>query len=1064
MLILLFGLIVNFLQANVESQILNQTKTYINEIQKKNNTSEHVWALITIYQASCNHSNSVQRLVENSSVFLPKQLLSTLDCNDDIPGKEFIKILHNYDLHGFLIYLLAFHRNSIDYDELETYILNVASLSFPDNYTQLIKKISNKESVSTQDIPEEHRQLILFAIYYSYSDYLYPPIKDQEFLLQRFYGSNDWESSIISSLELSNIAFFLFNSDRLSEFSKLHSYVMSDSYFPNSDFRIRHARALAWTNSKVGRYDQDLEVQRHIIEPLSTYFQLTDGLHESLMAQGVALYALGKYSTAKDIFEDLYDNSHTKINRAKIINNLSASYERLGEKNKFIRYLLDAFKEANEENDYKFGMTILGNLYYHYLDIGDHKSALSYLELSKDIAIKINDIQQVGRFYAIRGTYYWKIDNDLERGLEQFRMATSIFNPEVDFNNFLRSHQEMVKILIELDSLKQAEEILTYTANIASKRSNKNAFIESNIGLMEIALHKNDLKSAKNIQSTIALYSLEHLGFDELVKYNTLNAYLQFNTGDERFALTNLKPVIEQVLERVRNSTESQTGFWVQQEEYIHAFNTYLEMLIAMDNDYEAIQLLDEIKTINDAVLYNSPILRANKLSEEDLANDKILNAQIITLREAFLFETDENTRFKIKNQIDQVSAEREDILNKIRISDKRNKLPIWLIQQRVKSDEQIIHFTEVGNALYVSYISNRSVRLEKFDLDAASRELFKKVADEIASSNTNLKHLYEISSFLRIKDVIDVQKKKIIVIPDNYFYRIPLDIFPLVDPDNPYSYGSTTYLLEKYNIEYFASLKEYHTDTKSRKDKLFMDFSAFAISDFKNFEESYLPTLPFATKEVNNISKILDAFPKQKIYLDAEATKSAFLSHVSNSKILHIATHSEVSEQDPLFSTIYLNKSDSVTGSNALYAYELFKQQLNNELIMLNSCSSGSGNYIQGSGIMGITRALRYAGTKSMALNLWAVNDKVASEFASVFYRSLNSGKSKSESIRDAKLFLLENGNANPHFWGAFILTGDPSPVIANHDRENYLYSSLLLLVGILGVFMRKSFSFKTM
>ena len=68
--------------------------------------------------------------------------------------------------------------------------------------------------------------------------------------------------------------------------------------------------------------------------------------------------------------------------------------------------------------------------------------------------------------------------------------------------------------------------------------------------------------------------------------------------------------------------TDTQTGFWVQQDEYIHAFNT-AEMLIAMGNDFEAIQLLDEIKTINDAALYNSPILRACKLSEEDLAKDR---------------------------------------------------------------------------------------------------------------------------------------------------------------------------------------------------------------------------------------------------------------------------------------------------------------------------------------------------------------------------------------------------------------------------------------------------------
>jgi CHAT domain-containing protein/tetratricopeptide (TPR) repeat protein len=1062
-MVILLGFLFNFTPIQIDTQILEQANTYINELQKGNNTSEYAWAIVTIYQATCNHSNSVQRIVDNSLESLSKQLLASVECNDVVPTKKFIQLLHKHKLYGYLSYLLAFHREAIIYTELKNSIINGGIYDVPDIYIHLFNKILNKDSISLKDIPEEHLQLILFAIYYSYNDYLFPSIENQEFLLQRFYSTNDRKSSIIHSIELSNISYFLFNSDRLSEFSNLHIQIIDDSYFPNSDFRIRHARALAWTNNRVGRYDQKLEVHRKIIEPLSIYFQLTNELHESRMSQGIALYSLGIYTAAKDIFEELYHDPNATVNRAGLINNLSITYERLGQKNKYIQYLLDAFDKSSEKNDYDTKLIILNNLYYYYLNIRDHKTALSYLDLAKEIAKRANDLQQIATLNAIMGTYYWKIDNDLKKGLNQFRMATSIFNPEINFNDFLKSHQEMAKLLVELDSLEQAEEILSYTANIASKRSNKNGFIESNIGLMEIALHKNDVKSAKNIQSTIALYSLEHLGFGELVKYNTLNAYLHFSSGDTKFAVSNLKPVIEQVLERARNSTDTQTGFWVQQDEYIHAFNTYLEMLIAMGNDFEAIQLLDEIKTINDAALYNSPLLRANKLSEEDLARDKMLNTQIITLREAYLFENEEEERFRIKNQIDQVSAEREEILNKIRIRKKENKLPIWLIQQRIKPDEQILHFTEVGDILYISYISNKTVRLEKKTLDSNTKLLFTKVADEIASSNTNLDHLSEIFNFLGIKDVIDFQTNKIIVIPDNYFYRIPLDIFPLTDPDNPYSYGSTTYLIEHFNIEYFASLKEYHTDSKPKKNKLLTDFSAFAISDFKNFEESYLPTLPFATKEVNEISEILNAFPKQKIYLETEATKSAFLDHVSNSKILHIATHSEVSEQDPLFSTIYLNNADSATGSNALYAYELFKQQLNNELIMLNSCSSGSGNYLQGSGIMGITRALRYAGTKSMALNVWAVNDKVASEFASVFYTSLNSGKSKSESIGDAKLYLLQNGNANPHFWGAFILTGDPSPVINSHENEHYFYSSLFILITIFSVYMRKSFSFKT-
>jgi hypothetical protein len=108
----------------------------------------------------------------------------------------------------------------------------------------------------------------------------------------------------------------------------------------------------------------------------------------------------------------------------------------------------------------------------------------------------------------------------------------------------------------------------------------------------------------------------------------------------------------------------------------------------------------------------------------------------------------------------------------------------------------------------------------------------------------------------------------------------------------------------------------------------------------------------------------------------------------------------------------------------------------------------------------MGITRALRYAGAKSMALNLWAVNDKVAYEFASVFYESLDNGSSKSEAMREAKMSLLQNGNANPHYWGAFMLTGDPSPIAKRPNNAGLFFPILLLIIGSISFYLRKLYS----
>jgi hypothetical protein len=167
-MVILLGFLFNFTPIQIDTQILEQANTYINELQKGNNTSEYAWAIVTIYQATCNHSNSVQRIVDNSLESLSKQLLASVECNDVVPTKKFIQLLHKHKLYGYLSYLLAFHREAIIYTELKNSIINGGIYDVPDIYIHLFNKILNKDSISLKDIPEEHLQLILFAIYYSW--------------------------------------------------------------------------------------------------------------------------------------------------------------------------------------------------------------------------------------------------------------------------------------------------------------------------------------------------------------------------------------------------------------------------------------------------------------------------------------------------------------------------------------------------------------------------------------------------------------------------------------------------------------------------------------------------------------------------------------------------------------------------------------------------------------------------------------------------------------------------------------------------------------------------------
>jgi hypothetical protein len=103
----------------------------------------------------------------------------------------------------------------------------------------------------------------------------------------------------------------------------------------------------------------------------------------------------------------------------------------------------------------------------------------------------------------------------------------------------------------------------------------------------------------------------------------------------------------------------------------------------------------------------------------------------------------------------------------------------------------------------------------------------------------------------------------------------------------------------------------------------------------------------------------------------------------------------------------------------------------------------------------MGISRALRYAGANALVLNLWSVNDMLASDFAIHFYDQLNTGKSKAEALRATKQYFLQTKNASPHFWGPYMLIGNTDPVVNPNYSKNMAMAGafifyFLLMVGL--------------
>jgi len=920
----------------------------------------------------------------------------------------------------------------------------------------LLEKIISKDTILTENIlslsekPHLHLELLMRRSFHKFYD--------QELLskaLEKWVhiaNNNDSSNSLQQTLYVINIIWVAFINDDYRLLNKYADRFISADSFPISTKLLRIYSALDFSYYATQQFDKSLRLQREYSIPLASYLEENTLIQQIKKRQGVYLYSLGKYEESKNIYEELYAQSDGED--FYLLTNLSNNYYKLGYSNKYISFQLRALEF--EFKDYRNLLNVYRNLFLYYTANKDISSALQYIEKAKEVAVNNNDSTELALIDSYLGTFYWTQYRDHKKALENFDAAQQVLSPSDNYIKYIDLLGEKGDVYFRIDSLSKAREIFKSAKDLALSKSNTVDYLDALINLAAIELKQNNMQAAEEIFDEINLYPLDDVDFPLLTKFFTVRSQFLSLQNNNRAAINELAPVVDQVIDRAKNNTDSQEGFWSVEDEYLDAVELLVEMLISNQNTSEALTLLDKLKTINDAALYNSPLVKAAKLSEEDLAEEKRLNQRIQSLRKRYL-NAQENDRFTIKQEIDRISALREQILSEVNLNKSTPLSPVWAIQRSIDEDELVLHFTEVGSTLYITCLTHNHIEITPFEFSGDTKEHFSKIADALASGNTDLQALHEIYEQLNLDD-IPKQIQKISVIPDNFLYRIPLEVLPSHQPDSPFSFGSTRYLIEDYQFRYFTSLKEFESNRRSSfsGSNADFDFSGFGISDFSKFNGIDLPSLPYATIETQNIQTTLSTFEEENkdIFTGDQATKETFKSRVGNSRLVHVATHSEVSEQDPLFSTIYLttrNPADTALQSDqALYAYELFDTPLNSEFIMLNSCSSGSGNYIQGSGIMGISRALRYAGAQSLALNLWAVNDKIASEFATDFYTSINKGNSKNKAIREAKLNQLKTGNANPHFWGAYTMIGNPAPIT---PKDNY--HSLFLILLALGTVM---------
>ena len=128
----------------------------------------------------------------------------------------------------------------------------------------------------------------------------------------------------------------------------------------------------------------------------------------------------------------------------------------------------------------------------------------------------------------------------------------------------------------------------------------------------------------------------------------------------------------------------------------------------------------------------------------------------------------------------------------------------------------------------------------------------------------------------------------------------------------------------------------------------------------------------------------------------------------------------------------------------------------------MLSACNTASGKLNKGEGLVGLTRAFRYAGVPSMLVSLWNVDDRATSDIMTWFYAYLRQGLTKSQALRKAKLDYLrsaDSDHADPFYWAPFVLIGDQSKVQLEQSSAFTFKSLAAVFILLAGVVLFISF-----
>jgi CHAT domain-containing protein len=490
--------------------------------------------------------------------------------------------------------------------------------------------------------------------------------------------------------------------------------------------------------------------------------------------------------------------------------------------------------------------------------------------------------------------------------------------------------------------------------------------------------------------------------------------------GDNDAALAAyLKAVTLLEVDRRQLRDEQSRGTFL--EDKIEFYYTPILHLLERRRVPEAFELLERSRSRAMADLLASKKLGLSRPADRELyaasvklrADIALLQKELFTLRSRADREQFGDKITTTEQAIQRLEGEHRQLLG--RMAREAPRLPEILVsepvslqtlQQSMRQERyEVLYYLVLESAVILWHINDaavhvRSVFLPRSELITKVESLRQSLTDRNVQFDQQTAR--EMFLFL-IQPVLQwVQTDRLVIIPHENLHYLPFQV--LQDPT------SNKYVGERFQVSYAPSatiLAGLKKPGSLARGKL------LAVAD---------PGIGEAQKEVEAIARLYPG--SHKAVTDVLIKETDLKAWVGDYTLLHLSVHGRFRPQEPLLSHLQLSKGGADDGE--LTAAEIFGLPLEKtRLVVLSACETGRAEATHANEILGMVRALLYAGANALILSSWRVDAASTALWMETFYKEAQTRPVR-EAARLALVAVQQHPQySHPYYWGAFLLIG---------------------------------------